>query len=230
MPTRDAPALHALDFGGQHRVAVHHDQRADGAREAQRASAPAHVLGHLQAFDQAIDERLCMRGERLGRRRDRGGQQPITHLELLGRETVLAGEALSGLRPVASIVLGRLLGRSGVRECLSGRLRRHTLSDHSDAARRDERLDRRGRQTPIGEQLLDRGAGFALRDTAGVGRQFLTAELDQQRLGHVSSIPRYACETARARARTRPMYATRSVTEIAPRASSWLNACEHLRT
>ena len=39
----------------------------------------------------------------------------------------------------------------------------------------------------------------------------------------------YACATCRDRLRMRPMYAARSVTEIAPRASSRLNVCAALR-
>ena len=41
---------------------------------------------------------------------------------------------------------------------------------------------------------------------------------------------RYDCATCAPASRTRPMYAARSVTEIAPRASSRLNVCEHFST
>ncbi len=45
-----------------------------------------------------------------------------------------------------------------------------------------------------------------------------------------STIATCACATLRARVRTRPMKATRSVTEMAPRASSRLKAWEHFST
>ena len=42
----------------QHVGAVQHGERADRAREAQRLRRPAHVLRHLQALDEPVDELL----------------------------------------------------------------------------------------------------------------------------------------------------------------------------
>ena len=76
------------------------------------------------------------------------------------------------------------------------------------------------------------------------GRQLFGEKLDEERVrAHAATASRlhignpsasrdakYACATSRDSARTRAMYAARSVTEIAPRASSRLKVCEHLST
>ena len=120
---------------------MQHDERANRSGEAQRPRAPAHVLWHLQALDQPIDERLRMRGERLGSYRNGCGQQAVSHLELLRGQPVLARESLRRLRPRTIVVSGCLLRRPRLNAGLCRRFAWHALGDHRNPAWRHKYLD-----------------------------------------------------------------------------------------
>ena len=149
MAACQATTLHALYLGRQDGVAMQHDERANRSGEAQRPRAPAHVLWHLQALDQPIDERLRVRGERLGRDGNGCGQQAVSHLELLRGQPVLARESLRRLRPRTIFVAGCLLRRPRLNSGLCWRFAWHALGDHRDSARCHEDLDRGRRQTTL---------------------------------------------------------------------------------
>ena len=190
MAACQATTLHALYLGRQDGVAMQHDERANRSGEAQRPRAPAHVLWHLQALDQPIDERLRMRGERLGSDRNGCGQQAVSHLELLRGQPVLARESLRRLRPRTIVVAGCLLRRPRLNSGLCGRFAWHALGDHRDPPRCHEDLDRGRRQATLRQETFDRQTRLALGDATGVRGQFLTPKLDQQRSRHESSSPR----------------------------------------
>ena len=86
-----------------------------------------------------------------------------------------------------------------------------------------ERLQRLRRQL-LGDELDDERCGRSARHAAA--RAALSGSIGKPSASREST---YACATSRDSVRMRPMYAARSVTEIAPRASSRLNVCAALR-
>ena len=232
MPLRRAAGTHARQLDVDHGAAVQADEPPDRTGEAQGLGAPAHVLGERESLDETPHDL----GQHLRRRMCLGvgldEDEPVAADELVRRTVVPPREARTGLGDLTAGTERDRLGRPAVHEQLGGLRLGNTLREHGDPARRHERSYGRRREAMLDEEPLDERRSLRERGLAGARRQLLAADLDQEG-AHVaggSTIATCACATLRARLRTRAMNATRSVTEIAPRASSRLNACEHFRT
>ena len=232
VPLRRPPRAHARQLDVDHVAAVQADEPADRPREAQRLGAPAHVLGEREALDEPPHDL----GQHLRRRKRLGvgldEDEPVAADELVRRTVVTAREARTGLGDLAVGTERDRLGRPAVHEQLGGLRLGNALREHGDPARATERPHRRRREAMLEQQPFDERRRLRERGVAGVRRQLLAADLDEEgaHAAGGSTIATCACATLRARLRTRAMKATRSVTEMAPRASSRLKACEHFST
>ena len=192
------------------------EQPADRPREAEPAVVPAHRLAEREAAHDRVEPLGQHLGERPGRARRRRGSRRARSSSSTATPCFLANPAAA-------------CSRSADRRALDPLVRR-PLGQVVGRARRAAAARRRPRRLGAERALARAPAAGARRLAAGGGGQLLAADLKQQRR-HLGPPARgRAARPSRARFRTRPMYAARSVTEIAPRASSRLNVCEHFST
>ena len=141
---------------------------------------------------------------------------PVALDEVHARDPVLAREPLGRLSPTFTAAPDPLLGR----------LRRETPHEDREAARPEEEL------VGLGAEVLEHERGQLPRPPRRRQRRAAPRSRSRTADWHYRRLPspRYAWHTFRARLRTRPMYAARSVADSAPRASSRLNACDAFST
>ncbi len=235
MALRVASSGQVSELDGHHLVAVKREQPAHRAYEARIPAAPALRLGPRKTLGQTREqsgEHLC--GGATGLLDDGvdvlAARFRVAH-ELADVDPLAARESFRGLRGVA-------LGVERGRDRGSARAKRLVLlalgqSRHAqdDPPRSPVRLDALIAQPGGVEGLL--GLDLELRDrfVQRRARDLLGTDLEKQVAAHRASPPSacesrstYASQHALASVRTRRMKLTRSVTAMAPRASSRLNA------
>jgi hypothetical protein len=215
------------------------------------SQAGEHLGQHVRGIATGLvhDRVHVLAAIRLGVARELGGRDALAAREALGS---LGGVALGvergldggTLRPDGPVLLALLEARDS----------------QYDPPRSPESLERLIAKARFGERLLGVGLELGNGVVEWSGGDLLGTDFEQQVAAHRTSPPcdgagcgatsaaegvlseaegvasrsrspaTYASQQLLASVRTRPMKLTRSVTAIAPRASSRLNACEHLST
>ena len=251
-----APAWASKIVNGTTCAVQQRDHPADGAAERERALAvlepgvPAHALGEGEAAEQGRDDsgqhlaRLATGRALQVKKMDLGGSGRVLRrlLELVDRDAALLGEAGRGARPGAGRV-PRDLERRAPDLVFAIGLAGVDLSRDDEAARASKRTRRPGdRDARAAASSEKRWRSCSVETGQPGGRHLLDADF-QKKLRHVAprsechllprirsaSSPTYRAAIAHASLRIPRIMPARWLTEIAPRASSTLNACEALR-
>ena len=251
MPLR-APSRGESERGdGNDLGAVQRHQAMGGADELlvvviAAGTRVAHHLRDRQLFDRLLEGCLQARRKRHARSRALVKQRIGFAVRLpFERRRIGEAERRELFRERCGGLPGRVEGhRCGqhlLPERLVGRFRRHAGNRHAQPPRACEsRIRDVLLHEPPGGELRDDVAGERLAEALQrLRRELFGDELDDERgvrhavtfaccggsIGNPSASrdSTYAVATSRERLRMRPMYAARSVTEIAPRASSRLN-------
>src|SRR5450432_2678798 len=249
MAARHLSGLNAAELNRNNVAIKKSDDPAYGAHEALwLIGAPIHVLGPVDGVDlfgQKFNEDFLRRASFI---KDRGGKVfafgSDDFFQLVYIDAGFFGEGVCGRRRL-SIFIGDFGGRAGellLRVWLRGRNSGHEYREPSWRFR--TRDFARGFKAIIFQQLMHALLQFLVRLLDHARGNFFTTNF-KEKVRHQAAPPfcvcaldlstaafcwaRYALARPTASCRMRAMTPTRSVTEMAPRASRILKRCEHFR-